>query len=243
MRLRVWGQTLHEIVSKDSRWAERALTIARLVPSMELLAYKAAILTRSLGEPRSIAVVEPCLPQDHHFVSPWGELLKGLPAYRGTAVIPKELFPYSINTAEPNASLITRLRFEGWESKLYRGIVKAPRLTKSLLRRGDILVPDDNSLIKEACWCLALKGYRPVYVPLTKPALARLSADEEDSLRELTGPAVREAFSSIIGATYSERALDTLVRRASKAIATYREQWSSGRIFLEPFLVENQRRL
>ena len=222
------GQTLHEIISKDHRWAKRALTIARLVPSMELLVYKAAILTRSLGDARSIAAVEPCLPQDHHFVSPWGTLLEGLPAYRGTAVIPKELFPYSINTAEPNASLITRLRFEGWQSKLYRGVVKASRLTKSLLRRGDILVPDDNSLIKEACWCLSLKGYRPIYVPLTKPALTRLSTEEEDSLRTLIGPAVREAFNSVIGVTYSERALDTLVDRASKAIATYRaakEHW------------------
>ena len=222
------GQTLHEIISKDHRWAKRALTIARLVPSMELLVYKAAILTRSLGDPRSIATVEPSLPQDHHFVSPWEALLKGLPAYRGAVFIPKELFPYSTNTAEPNASLITRFRFEGWESKLYRGVVKASRLTKSLLRHGNILVPDDNSLIKEACWYLALKGYRPVYVPLTKPTLVRLSADEEDSLRVLFGPAVREAFNSVIGATYSERALDTLVGRASKTIATYRgamEHW------------------
>ena len=224
----ILGRTLHEIVSNDPRWAKRALTIARLAPSMELFAYKAAILKRTLGDLQSIAVVEPSLPPDHQFVSPWKALLKGLPAYRGTVFIPKELFPYSINKAEPNASLITRFRFEGWESKLYRGMVKAPRLTKSLLRHGDILVPDDNSLVKEACWHLALKGYRPVYVPLTKPTLVRLSADEEDSLRVLIGPAVCEIFNSVIGATYSERALDTLVDRTSKAIATYRaakEHW------------------
>ena len=222
------GRSLHEIVSKDRRWAERALTIARVVPSMELLAYKAAILKHSLGAARSIAAVEPGLPQDHHFVAPWRELLEGLPAYRGIAVIPKEQFPYPINTAEPNASLITRFRFEGWESKIYRGITKASGLTKLFLRRGDILVPADNSLIKEACWYLALKGYRPVYVPLSKPSLARLSTDEEDSLRALVGPVVRETFNSAIGATYGEGALDTLVGRASKAIATHRwalEHW------------------
>ena len=216
------GRRLHEVVSKDRRWAERALTIARLASSMELLAYKAATLRHSLEATRSIAAVEPCLPQDHHFVAPWRELLGGLPAYRGTAVIPKERFPYSTDTAEPNAPLMTRFRFEGWHSKSYRGVTKLSGLTKLLLRRGNILVPADNSLIKEACWHLALKGYRPVYAPPGTPSLAPMSAEEEDSLRALIGPVVGETFNSVIGVTYGERALDTLVGRASKAIATYR---------------------
>lgn len=216
------GLSLHQIVSQDRRWRERALTIARLAPSLELLAYKAAILRRSLGDSPSIAAVEPCLPPDHQWISPWRELLEGLTSYRGTALIPKENFPYSTVTAEPNASLIARFRFEGWAGKLYRGMTKAPALTNLLLRRGDILVPADNSLIKEACWYLALGGYRPVYVPPEKPSLAGLSANEKDSLRALIGPVVRETFNAVIGATYAERTLDALVGRVCKAIATHR---------------------
>ncbi len=222
------GVSLRQIVSKDRRWRERALTIARVAPSVELLAYKAAILRHSLGDSPSIAAVEPCLPPDHHWISPWKELLEGLTSYRGTARIPKENFPYSTITAEPNASLITRFRFEGWAGKLYRGMTKAPALTNLLLRRGVILVPADNSLIKEACWYLALKGYRPVYAPPGKPSLTPMSAEEEDSLRALIGPVVRETFNAVIGATYAERTLDALVGRVSKAIATHRwalEHW------------------
>ena len=178
------GQRLYEVISENARWADRALTITRLVPSGELLAYKAALLARSMGDSREVIAIEPPLPKGHSFVSPWDELLDGFPAYRGVLPIPQECFPHNSVTSEPNANFITRVRFESTEVIGYRGVTTLSKFLKPFFRRGDILIPSENSLIKEACWSLARMGYRPIAVPKQRFASSRLPAEEELSLGE-----------------------------------------------------------
>ena len=217
------GRRLYEVVSENQRWSERALTIARLVPSTELLAYKAVVLARSIGNPQGIAAVEPPLPKGHSFVAPWEELLEEVPTFQGILTVPKERFPYVSVTEEPNASLITRLRFEGWESIAYRGVTRLSRLAKPFLRRGDILVPSENSLIKEACWWLTCMGYRPVSVPKKRFVPERLALEEEQSLRALIGPVFRECLAPSIGEASNEWFLAAFIGRTSRALAQYQQ--------------------
>ena len=216
------GERLYEAIGNNARWADRALTITRLVPSGELLAYKAVVLARSMGNAQSIVAVEPSLPKGHHFVSLWQELLDGSPAFKGVMSIPQERFPYMSATEEQNASLITRFRFEAWESIAYRGVVSLSGLLKPFLRRGNILVPSDNSLIKEACWWLACMGYRPVSVPKERFAPQRLPQQEEESLRALIAPVFRESLTPVIDETSIEWFLTAFIVRVSRAVTVYR---------------------
>ena len=78
------GERLHEVVSSDPNWSDRALTIARLALSMELPTYKALILMRSVGEAGSIAAVEPRLVKGHCLIGLWEELLNGMPGFEGS---------------------------------------------------------------------------------------------------------------------------------------------------------------
>ena len=230
------GQRLYNVVSEDARWADRALTIARLVPSTELLAYKAVVLARSMGNTRGIVAVEPTLPRGHSFVSPWEELLDGFPAFKGVISIPDHCFPYVSITEEPNAALITRFRFEAWESIAYRGVTSLSRLLKPFLRRGDILIPSENSLIKEACWWLTRMGYRPITVPKERFTPERLPIEEEQSLRALIGPVFRESLVPSIGEISTEWFLTAFIGRTSGALTEYRRatvHWQ--RVFNEVF--------
>ena len=216
------GRRLYSVISEDPRWADRALTITRLVPSGELLAYKAVVLARSMGNARGIVTVEPTLPKGHGFVSPWEELLDGFPAFKGVITIPPQCFPYVSITEEPNATLITRFRFEAWESIAYRGVTSLSGLLTPFLSRGDILIPSENSLIKEACWWLTCMGYRPITVPKQRFAPERLPIEEEQSLRALIGPVFRESLAPSIGETSTEWFLTAFICRTSRALAEYR---------------------
>ena len=216
------GQQLYNVISKNDRWSDRALTITRLMPPAELLAYKAVVLARSMGNAQGIVAVEPPLPKGHGFVSPWEELLDGFPGFRGVMSIPKEHFHYSSITEEPNASLTTRFRFEAWESIAYRGVTSLSRLLKLFLRRGDILIPSENGLVKEACWWLTCMGYRPITVPKVRFRRDRLPLEEEQSLRVLIGPVLRESLVPSLGETSTEWFLTAFFARTSTALTEYR---------------------
>jgi len=227
------GQRLYEVISGDARWADRALTITRLVPSSELLAYKAALLARAMGDSREVIAIEPPLPKEHSFISLWDELLDGFPAYRGVLPIPRECFYHDGVTNALNADLITRFRFETPESIAYRGVTMFSKFLKPCLRRGDILIPSENSLIKEACWCLARMGYRPVTVPEPRLASSRLPVEEEFSLEKLINPVFREALVPEMGEASTEWFLKAFVGRVSRALDQHRRATSYWRRYLE----------
>ena len=216
------GQRLYEAISENARWADRALTITRLVPSSELLAYKAALLARSMGDTRGVIAIEPPLPKGHSFVSPWDELLDGFPAFRGVLPIPQECFPHNSVTSELNAALITRFRFETAESIAYRGVTTLSKFMKPFFGQGDILIPSENSLIKEASWCLARMGYRPVTVSKQRFTSSRLAAEEELSLGKLVSPVFREILAPEMNEASTEWFLKAFVGRVSRALDEYK---------------------
>ena len=227
------GQRLYEVISENARWADRALTITRLVPSGELLAYKAALLARSMGDARGVIAIEPPLPKGHGLVSPWDELLDGFPAYRGVLPIPPDCFPHGSVESEQNAPLITRFRFETAESIAYRGVTALSKYLKPFFGRGDILIPSENSLVKEACWCLARMGYRPITVPRQRFASSRLPAEEELSLEKLIGPVFREALAPEMGKAGTEWFLKAFVGRVSRALDQHRRATAYWRRYLD----------
>lgn len=227
------GQRLYEVISENARWADRALTITRLVPSSELLAYKAALLAHSMGDARGVIAIEPPLPKGHHFVSPWEELLDGFPAFRGVLPIPQECFPYHSVTSEPNAALSTRLRFESAEGIAYRGVTTLSKFLKPFFRRGDILIPSENSLIKEACWCLTRMGYRPITISKQRFAPSRLPVEEEVSLGKLISPVFREALAPEMPGASIEWFLKAFVARVSRALNEHRRATIYWRRHLE----------
>ena len=216
------GERLHDVVSSDPNWADRALTIARLALSMELPTYKALILIRSVGEAGPVAAVEPRLRQGHRLVGLWEELLDGMLGFEGVLRVPTERLPPRIPTQERNAAFVARLRFEGWESVLYRCVTRAGGLARLVLRRGGILVPAENSLVKEVGWWLACRGYRPISLPREEFSSENLSDGEERSLNALVGPTVRDSLEPLAGPVCARQITAMFIRRASQAVAAYR---------------------
>ena len=222
------GERLYEVMSSDPNWTNRALTIAHLALSMELPTYKALILMRSVGDASSIAAVEPRLMQGHCLIGLWEELLNGMPEFKGVLGVPTERLPPGISTREQNAPFVARLRFEGLESVLYRCVTRAGGFARLLLRRGCILVPTENSLVKEVGWRLVCRGYRPIFLPREELLSENLSDSEERSLNALIGPVVRDTLEPLTGSIFAQQITTMFVRRASQAVAAYRrarDQW------------------
>ena len=91
-----------------------------------------------------------------------------------------------------------------------------------MLRRGSILVPTENSLVKEVGWWLACRGYCPISLPREEPSFENLGDIEQRSLSALVGSPVRETLESLIGSVWTQQITAMFVRRASQAVAAYR---------------------
>jgi hypothetical protein len=172
------SRDIYRVVGAHGAMAARATTFARLTVRIENLAYKAWLLSRAeLGT--SIALVE------HPAVMPsiksgWGRLLSNLPEFRGRIELPSARLPpisAGHNTVPPMG---VRLRFETWQSIVFRLAMNLPGWLKKMLgRRGDVLVVSENGLIKESGTYLALSGFslRRLQAPARERRLERLPED------------------------------------------------------------------
>lgn len=198
------SRDIYRIVGAHGAMAARATTFARLTVRIENLAYKAWLLSRS-DQGKSIALVE------HPAVMPslksgWGRLLSNLPEFGGRIELPSERLPpisAGHNTVPPMG---VRLRFETWQSIVFRLAMNLPTWLKNFLgRRGDVLVVSENGLIKESGTYLALSGFsvQRLQAPARERRLERLP---EDLMLQLSA-LVEKIFAAELGNPFYVQAL------------------------------------
>ncbi len=220
------GAELHDELSKHVPWRRYALTVARVTTGFELLAYKASF-SKHFEHAKSIALVEPKLKQ-RWMVSPWREVLKNDDRFSGILWMPVEL---SGETEDENASIWDRLRFEGHESIGYRLANKIGRSIGRPLSSATILIPRQNSIIKEAAFNLFLRG--ATLVELQAPQLKpdELAEGDIEWFHKVTGKIIHKCLSSFLELRVVESLLEAFLLRVAAAVGLNRaasKHWSES---------------
>lgn len=211
------GRLVLERLSLHPECKRYALTIARLFPALEVVVYKAWLLAR-LEPVARISVVElpelPPLLRGH-----WSDLLVG--DERADRVVSAGVgVPEVTVIQEEVPSLMERLRFEPLASIFYRFLMRVPERLRSLGGfQGTILVVSENSLVKEAGSCLALRGYA---LRQTRPARpVQQGAQLPEKLRQLVVDIIRGQFRSLLGEKLASRVVEVCLRRCQSAVAAF----------------------
>ena len=213
------SQKIYQIVSADKKLAPRALTLARLAAGIENLAYRAWLLSRvDLGN--SIVLIEhpKALPS---LGSGWEKLLEKLPEFRGRIELPSERMPKISTNHNTIPPILVRLRFETWQSIMYRFLIGIPNWLKIILSwRGDIFIVSKNGLIKEAATSLGVRGFALQNLP--KPPKTSNSRRMPKDLTIKLGKLVEKRFASeLVNKVYLQALSFAFIKKCEEALGEF----------------------
>ncbi len=165
------------LFAKTPTFAEAALTAARTVFEIQGIVYKAMML-RDGDFTQPVATVDVASGSelaDLIFNNPFSRILAANEAHRRLVL---DDVPPLLEYREAQASLWTRLRFENWQSIVYRGFQKLWTGLPFSGLRGNFLVYSENSLAKETAVHLALRGFGLIRQQRIKPGRQSVPEDE-----------------------------------------------------------------
>lgn len=213
------GHALFDRLRGDPRLREYALTVARMAPPFEIVAYKAVLAHRGgLDRPFVVAAPEGSAP------GPLPALLAGHAQLVAALRVPRARMPAAPKRGLRPPGLATRLRFETRQSIGFRVMSGLARAMGGLLGRP-VLIPSVNSLIKETAYHLFFAGVPPLIAP---PPPAGAGAAALPELERAAAEPVRAALAPFMDAWLAERAARAFVEQAAAAVAAYRsaaEHW------------------
>jgi hypothetical protein len=209
-----------QALESEPLWRAEAAAAARAFLLFQNVAYKAfALRERHLARP--FAIVGMDLPRLPRLNAPWASILDGHPRLAASLLIPAAECPPLPEAPFEAPDLRTRLRFESWNSILYRALQRLNRVVP-LGFRGVFLVSGENALTKEVGLQLLLRGYNLAMLACPPAPAERLRPPEASALERAIMPTVNALFRGLMIGELAPRIADRALRQIAYSIGRRR---------------------
>lgn len=215
----------------NKKFKDYAILIARQALLLQPKILQIASLTKNdFEEPRSIIINKSGNKKiDERINGMWKNFLE---SNRKNQIIEMEIQPTdersSMGSIRP--SFWKRARFSGWEKFLYRSFLKLWQYIPSSFSKKNILILNENELLKETVCHLMLRGFSAKIIKKPVGKRNTISSKEKNSIKKIIGSLLKKRILSIAKPQALNPILKIFYKEIFKEIEDYKSTvnyWSS----------------